>query len=193
MRRIGEQSGKHRGNRVLQAVARECGLRLPDGARLDCGGPASWQIPATASSLMRPSRRAAVPRSDPARRNARAGERQSAGCVSCHTATDSASMHPDSTGDHWLRRLSWRRSECDGGGRAEIGRIHRGDAQGACAAEVCRRRGAGRSSDPRLHSLASREPGVGALRESRRLARCSRRPAGRRDAIPKRFATFRPA
>ena len=100
-------------------------------------------------------------------------QRQSVGCVSCHTATDSASMHPGSTGDHWVRRLSWRRSKCDGGGRAEIGGIHCGDDEGARTAKVCRRCGAGRASYPGLHTLAAREPGVGPLRESGRPARRS--------------------
>jgi hypothetical protein len=93
---IGDQLGKFRGNRVLEAVRGNALTGWLTVLALIVAG----LLPATSGNrLVAHAAEAAAPQSIgsiPRGETPEQAKQQSAGCMSCHTATDSASMHPDS-------------------------------------------------------------------------------------------------
>ena len=94
MRRISDQLDKYCGNRILRTLRANallgCLLLLALSAVCFLLGNSSGRSIAHAAETA-----AQAPASIPRGETPEQAQRQSAGCVSCHTATDSASMHPD--------------------------------------------------------------------------------------------------
>jgi hypothetical protein len=96
MKRIGDQPGIHRGDRAIHLLRSNavCGC-LTAFALIAAGlffhGLRNHSIAHAAEKT--PQVISPIPRGE----TPEEAQRQSVGCVSCHTATDSASMHPDST------------------------------------------------------------------------------------------------